>query len=546
VLFVIALAAAGLALVLYLRIEGVGRAGLPLAALRAASWGAVAALLVNPSCRRAGGAGPTVLLDASRSMSDPTGEARWRAAVDSARAVAGRDGRIMLFGEEPRSFLLDATPGAAASRLAPALREAAARGGPVAVVTDGAIDDAGLLPGDLLRRARVVILPRPAGPDVGVAALELPATLREGDTAVAVVDLLATQTGPGDSVMVELFEGSRRVARARVALGAGGSLRRELAVVPAAVAGEREIRRYEVRLSGLATDIEPRDDTRATVAAVTRGSTVVLLSDSPDWDARALAATLSATAGVPVRTLVRPAGQWLDARTLRPVDETTLRAEASRAALVIAHGTEAGVEALARLARRGLWRWVTTPRGAAPPPGDWYAMAPEAASPVGGALAAVPVESLPPLEAVLEAPADTAGWVALAARLDRRGRPRAVLTGAESAERRVVAVAGSGLWRWAGKGGVSAEAYRALIAALTDWLLEAGPGAQAALASTRDSLARGLAEYLPRPPVLAAQPGVVGEGERERVPLRHARWPYGLALGALVLEWVARRRRGLR
>lgn len=550
-LALIGLVAAGAALALYLGVERVGRAGVPLALLRAASWGAVAGLLINPSCRREGARGATVLLDQSLSMSDRSGDARWRAALDSARLLAGRGGHIVLFGGEPRALDESAGPTAATSRLAPALREAAARGGPMAVVTDGAIDDLAALPSDLLRRVRVVLVPRPELRDAGVAALDLPPALRAGDTAVAVVDVVAAGTHPPDTVTVELLERGRRVLRLRLAPGTGGVYRRELRFVPASVEGESEERRYEVRLSGLAGDAEPRDDARATLAVVTHGSALVLLSDSPDWDSRALAAALTATAGVPVRFYLRlgPDAGWRDARSLRPVAEARVRDEASRATLLVVHGTEGGVAGWARLGRGAVWRWVTAARSGAGE-GDWYVTAPDAASPVGAALAGAPVESLPPLEAVAEARADSGGgggaWIGMLAQLDRRGRTRAVLAGTDSGGRRTVNLTGVGLWRWAGRGGIAGEAHRALVAALTDWLLEERPGAQASLAARRDSLARALAEFLPRPAVLAPQIGLAASAAREPVPLRHSLWPYALALGALVLEWVARRRSGLR
>ena len=121
----VGLLAAGAALALYLLVERVGPSGVPLALLRATAWGAVAALLVNPACRSAGADGTTVLLDGSLSMSEPAGDARWRAAVDTARAIAGRAGRIVLFGDEPQMWAEGATPSANGSRLLPALREAA-------------------------------------------------------------------------------------------------------------------------------------------------------------------------------------------------------------------------------------------------------------------------------------------------------------------------------------------------------------------------------------------------------------------------------------
>lgn len=548
----VGLAAAAAALFLYLGVEKTGPSGVPLALLRAMAWGAVAALLVNPGCRRAGvGAGTTVLLDGSLSMTDATGDARWRAAKDSARAIAGGRGRIVLFGEAPRVWADSLRPTATLSRLLPALREAAAHGGRVAVVTDGALDDGAAVPSDLLRSARIVVIPKPLLPDAGIAGFDLPAALRAGDSATVTVDVVATATRPGDSVTVELLEKDRVVARARLSVGggAGGSFRRALAFVPAAPAGEREVRRYAVRVSGLASDAEPRDDRRESLAAVTQAGTIALVTDSPDWDSRWLATTLAATSGVPVQVFVRLGGggangSWRDGRSLAPVSEAAVRSAAARANLLVAHGTDAGIEAVARGARGSVWRWPTRRDGAAP--GDWYAMPPDSASPVGAALGGVPVESLPPLEAVLDARTDAAGWTGLTARLDRRGRERQVVGGFASGGKRVVVLSAVGLWRWASKGGVAAEGYRALVASLTDWLLEERGGEQASLVQARDSLARGAAEYLPRAPVVVRQPGLAVEAAGEPEPLRHVAWVYWSALAALVAEWIARRRAGLR
>ena len=318
--------------------------------------------------------------------------------------------------------------------------------------------------------------------------------------------------------------------------------------MPSAAGTAPATRYFEVRLTGFARDGESRDDMRRTAATVSQASAITLLSDAPDWDFRWLVRTLSAGSGVPVHAYIRlgPAG-WRDARTMRAVTDATVRAEASNAALVVAHGTSDGVEATARMARRATWRWVTVPKQMdASANGDWYVAAPEFASPVGGALAGVPPESLPPLEMVLDLRSDSVAWTGLVAQLDRRGRSRAVVEGLMQGDRRVVSLGVSGLWRWASHGGVAQEGYRALTASLTDWLLEDHAGAPAALAALRDSLAQGAGEFLPRAPSLHSQPGTQAASFAEPEPLRFSPWAYVVALGALVLEWVLRRRRGLR
>jgi hypothetical protein len=515
----------------------------PLALLRATAWAALAVLIVDPGCVRAGDGAVTVLLDGSHSMTDERDSTRWQAAVDTARAIAGGRGRILLFGgEQPVPYAAGAAPAAASSRVLPALRLAAAGGGPVAVVTDGVVDDAAAIPADLLRAVRVVVVPRDPGPDAGVAALAVPPFLRAGDTALAVVDLAVAGTSREDTTSVELAEDGRTVVRLRVPLGAGGSLRRELRFVPAA-SDARRVRRYEIRLAGWPRDADARNDRLATVAAVAPTSAIVVVSDQPDWDVRALGAALGQTSGAPVRTFVRVSDAgWRDARTLRPAGEAAVQGEVARAALVVAHGTPALVQATAARARGAVVRW---PVGA-PREGDWYVAGGDAASPVGSALAGVPVESLPPLELQRAPVGDTTGWTALLVRRDRRGGVVPAIAGRGAGARRRVDVGATGLWRWAARGGVAGETYRALVAALTDWVLAGGTPEQQSLAALRDSLAQGATELLPRAVTLAPRAGEAGPARTARLPLRHTPWLYLVVIGALVIEWTARRRAGLR
>src|SRR2546423_11933341 len=133
------------------------RVTLGLAALRATGLGALALLSWSPGGVRGGaGAGPRlVLLDASLSMAGHGGH--WRAALDTARALA-HGGVIWRFGT--RVTAVDTLPpGDGATPLAPALAAAAARGRPVAVGTPGA--NAALLnaPADLPRHAPIGLLP---------------------------------------------------------------------------------------------------------------------------------------------------------------------------------------------------------------------------------------------------------------------------------------------------------------------------------------------------------------------------------------------------
>ena len=185
------------------------RVTLGLGALRAAALGALLLLVWNPSVRvEAGSAPPLVLLDASLSMAGHGG--RWRDALDTARALAG-GGVIWRFGARVGSF--DTLPPAdGASRLAPALDAAAGRGGPVTVVSDGAVTDLADVPPDLARRARVVVLPRMPFFDAFVASVEGPRRVAAGDT-------VRLKVSYGTAGKREAGDGRREATLALSALG---------------------------------------------------------------------------------------------------------------------------------------------------------------------------------------------------------------------------------------------------------------------------------------------------------------------------------------
>jgi hypothetical protein len=78
--------------------------------------------------------------------------------------------------------------------------------------------------------------------------------------------------------------------------------------------------------------------------------------------------------------------------------------------------------------------------------------------------------------AVGDTPRDSSAVTVLTARLARRATPRAVVTLDQRDGRRRATVTAAGLWRWAFRGGAGEQAYRALVAALADWLLGAEEG----------------------------------------------------------------------
>jgi hypothetical protein len=443
---------------------------LGLAVLRAAGLAALALLVWNPTIPRAaaGDQAPLVLLDASLSMAGHGGH--WHQALDTARALA-HGGVIWRFGTRVTAFDTLA-PAAGASRLASALEAAAARGGPIVIVTDAAVSDLADLPVDLLHRARLVVLPRVPFFDVFVAAVEGPRRVSSGDTIRLKVSYGAAgpragPAGPGGKrqALLDVRTDGRRLAARPVLLPDSGIVSTELTIPPSRVSLGRWTA-LEVRLEGV-SDPEPRDDARLFLLEVSRQPSVVLLASPPDWDTRFLARALEDVARVPVKTLVQaePGGtRWRDAATLAPVSPAEVARLVATAPLTIEAG-EPG--AFARLAPPGAALvWPLAPRQ----DGDWYVQAP-GPSPVAAALAGVVWDSLPPATSLTELASDSTITVALGARLARRGPPRPVVVLSERGGRRRALIAAAGLYRWAFRGGASAEAYRTLVAALTDWLL---------------------------------------------------------------------------
>ena len=446
------------------------RVTLGLAALRATGVGALVLLIWNPAAVRLGvGAAPRlVLLDASLSMAGRGGH--WAAALDSARALARGD-VIWRFGARVTAF--DSTaPRDGASRLAPALAATAARGGPVAIVTDGVISDPADVPADLLRVGRVVVLPRTPFFDAFVSDISGPSRTGAGDTlrlrvSYGAAGMRDAGSGMRDGSLTVTSEGRRLTSR-RVTLPDSGVVSTEL-TLPASRISHPGWTALQVRLEGV-SDSEPRDDARSFVLQVSAQPSIVVLASPPDWDTRFLAHALEDVAHAAVKVLVAAdpgATRWRDAATLAAVPAGEVARAVRGAELLVEAGDPA---TFARVASRGaVLLWSPGRRQE----GDWY-LQPPAASPIAGALAGVAWDSLPPVTALGELAPDSATAIVLTARLARRGPPRPVIALSQRGGKRRAVIAAGGLYRWAFRGGASGEAYRALVAGLTDWLLAGG------------------------------------------------------------------------
>jgi hypothetical protein len=444
--------------------------------LRGTALGALIFLLWNPGSSRVlpADAPPIVLLDASLSMhAGADGAQRWQAAVDSARAAARPRGLLWRFGAGVAAFD-SSPPDAGASRLGAALEAAAARGSEVVVVTDGELMDVPTLAADLIQRPRVVILPRTGARDAFVQSIEGPTRVSAVDTVRLVIRYgsagATTARPPNESTVLTASVAGREIASRRVTLPDSGVLSTEL-VFPAARASTRAgWIAVEVGLRG-AADGEPRDDARLHLMEVSPQPHAVVLATPPSWDSRFFASVLSEVAGVPLRVFVDPGGAatsraWRDARTLAAVSSSEVSRALQVSRLAVLAGDERRWRSIDPAGPSIRWP-MTGPVSA----GDWY-VDPPPASPIAGRLGGIDWSALPPATGVVDVRPDSGALVALTARLARRGSPRpGILLHERGAGHRSVTILVNGLWRWQFRGGAEAEAFRALVAALADWLL---------------------------------------------------------------------------
>ena len=571
------------------------------------AWGAVVArtiagtalglLLLDLTCAGQPGpaARPLVLLDGSLSMTAAGG--KWGAALDSARLW----GEVRLFGDERPAR--DSLPTFGRSDLGPALRAAMASDRRVVVVSDGEISDPVDLDAEDLARAMVRVFRRDSAGGLAIGRVVGPARVTAGDTIRIDAEVLRFG-GSRDSTRLEVRHDQRVVARRAVRLGADGAVVVRFAVGSAGLAGDVLL---SVAIAG-AGDAEPRDDARFILVRVTPTPGIVMLASPSDWDSRFLFRTLREVADLPVRGYTRLDGtRWRSLETLRAVESGAVMEAARRADVLVVKGAVAGVERETRA--RGVWRWPSGEDGETVIPGEWYASAP-ASSPVAGAFVGLPLDSFPPLLQIIPIEPASGDWVGLAVQLSRRGADRPVFAGTVTGGRRQVTTAADGLWRWAFGGGSGEQGYRALVASTLSWLLAApdaaadrarpvrpvvpngrpvvfewtGTGTPAPLGvqvsgdggTLRDTLRfdgtgrasfwlppgrhryqldgggsgviavdRWSDEWRPRPVILEDQTPTAAPA-RGFTNARNWTWLFGIVILALTVEWMVRRRLGLR
>lgn len=444
---------------------------------RAVAWSALGILLADLSCAvRRGPGEPLVLLDASLSLAADSG--RWAEARDSARHW----GEVRYFGDERAGG--DSMPTRGRSLLGPALEAAAASSRPVVVVSDGEIEDVGDLPADLLTRTSLRVFPRHRGIDLAITGVDAPARVTAGDSVPLSISVRAfgDSAQPRATLLVRL--GDRTLTTRAVTPVARGEVVTRLVLPSSALRPETNV--LTVALDSM-HDAEPRDDARTVLVTVTPTPGVVLLAEPGDWDSRFLYRALKDVAQLPVRGFVQvEAGRWRNYSDLSPVSPDQVRRAARGADLLIVKGDQA--EARSSNAR-GIWHWPSG-RGSSGHTGDWYLKA-APSSPLAGAFVGMPVDSFPPAVEIIPAPVDSGTWIALTAQLGRRGSERPVVIGRAGNTRREMTVLADGLWRWGFRGGSSEQAYRSFVAAAASWLLGGADSATGRARPVRPVVANG-------------------------------------------------------
>jgi hypothetical protein len=595
-----ALCGLALAALAYVTRGGIRRPGALLpAALRALALTVVLALLLDAAAGARRPVRPIVALDVSQSWLRGRDSTAWSDARTRARRQAGDS--IFLVGDSVRVGAAPDAPVDGATRIRPAVERALAAGRPLTLLTDGEIDDPDALDG-LPSGSRVSVVTGSAGRDAAIVDLQAPRAAVSGDTIEVKIGVVAGPAGASAGTLT-VTAGSATIATIAVdSLPAYGE--RALTVRAQAPSGSGAMLLGAViRTAG---DAEPLDDSLTTVVETSPAAGAVLVSTSPDFDARDALAVLRGALSLPTRGYYRIApGMWRLEGSFASVAEEEVRRAMRDAPFVVLHGDTA-VFGAPRAATRGALALLVPP---AERSGDWFAVG-APSSPIAAALSGVPWDSLPPLDVAPDVPA--LEWEGLEARRSRRFERRIAVAGTER-PRRVVIVVASGFWRWRFRGGVSADAFAALWGSIFDWLAAERSDVRVALPADgivragepvrwrrgtaggdsaaqvvvvrrgaparRDSMmlrfpaGTSLAESAPLPPGVydatvrggsailvvnqsrellprrpSVQDGAVGHapslGDAPR--LRSVAWIFVALVGLLCVEWLLRRRLGLR
>jgi len=413
------------------------------AALRLTAVTGLVALILNAALGAARPAPALVALDMSASWMRDGDSSRFLSALE--RAQDDATGDLLLFGDSARSRpvgLLDRgsiRPTDDASRVKPVVDIAMADGRPLRIYTDGELEDPEAL-APLVGGSGVVVMRAEDGADVAISELRVARATVGGDTLDVDVALTASVRG-GPASRVTLSLGDRVLSTVPVdSIGPYGErVVRTRFPVPN-VTGTILVR---AALSAPG-DRTPANDSLAVAVDVLPGAAAVLVSTAPDYDVRDLAAVLRGTVLLPTRGFYRVApGRWREEGSLGTVTEEEVRRAAHEAPLLVLQGDTA-VFGEPRAFARGSLLLVSPPTAT----GEWFATG-APASPMATALSGSPWDSLPPLE--VAPLAVTGNFEVLETRRARRLERRVAAIGWERPKRTVlVAASGFWRWRFRG------------------------------------------------------------------------------------------------
>jgi hypothetical protein len=599
-----ALAASALVVFLYRR-ERLATSVLIASGLRFVAALFAVALAFNAPRGRTADRQPLVVIDASASWLRGRDSSAWRDALARARDAARGD-TLWAAGDSLRPATPDLRPGDATSRVESAVTRALGAGRPLVLFTDGELDDPQFLD-RLLARSRLDVAAPGTGRDAAMLALDLPRSMVGGDTAEIIVRVAAGPAGAGAGMATVMLERTpvARIAVDSLAAGTERDLRARVRIP--VEGGEHRVVRAALQIPG---DNVAQNDTLGAALDVAAVPSGVFVSTAPDQDSRFALDVLRGTLSIAVRAFYRVApGVWRQEPAFTSVTEAAVREALADAPLAIIHGDTAlfgpprafTTGALALIAPAAA---PATPNAAQE---EWYVTA-APTSPLSAALAGLPWDSLAPISLTTEPHGEWTGLTARRPRTTRDDR--VAIAGSERPRRVVVvAGSGYWRWRfrggpsadafaamwggvfdWLAAGGddrraaVPAGAWtragepvswrrgarrdssvvvvlRRLDGAGVDTVTLAFPGD----ATIAESPPLPMGEYevtvpggrtrlvvvpsrewLPRRAAVAS--GEIGTGRASGLAprLRDAWWAYVVIVAALCVEWVLRRRAGLR
>jgi hypothetical protein len=374
---------------------GSRRISIGIALLRLVALTLVAALLLDAPIGRAKAVAPWVALDGSVSWMRAAGDsAMWRSATNLIRSSHADS--IIIFGDSARVRRAATTPSDQASIVGPAVERSLASGRPLIVLTDGDVDDPESLK-QLPAGSRVEVVARPPRRDVAVLSLEMSRAHVSGDTLEVRASLSAGDAGAAAGTLT-LYVGQRAVTSAPI--DAMGAFAERTVVLRGMVEGPEGPALVRV-VATSPGDAEVHNDTVSAVIDVSRAASAVFVSTSPDPDARYALTVLRGALSIPTRGYLRVApGMWRAEGALTAVSESDVRNAFRDAPLAILHGDTAVFGTPRTVAQGPLALLVPSTLD----DGEWYAtQAP--ASPLAAALSGLPWDSLPPIVTAPSLPA---------------------------------------------------------------------------------------------------------------------------------------------